>query len=223
MMRKNLAGMTLIELVVVLLILSLLGTIATTVYTGQVRRAQFAAAKTEIRQLELNITRYEVDLGVFPPSSSGSTFGASAASPIQDQRFGSVKGCGYLTLCLQHSMSGNTWKSADSRWKGPYMEIQQNRLGAINGEPVSAGVPPPQISLLDPWGNPYYYTRYTDYENFGGTRQTNSPFGALGETYYNPTTFQIFSLGPDGTTPGNGNCGLGPDDLNNFDTATIAN
>lgn len=223
MIWKKMAGMTLVELVVVLLILSLLATIAITVYSGQVRRAQFAVAKTEIRQLELNITRYEVDLGVFPPSSSGTTFGTSPASPLTDPRFNTGRGCGYLTLCLQHSMSGNAWKPADPRWKGPYMELQQNRLGLVQGGPVSSGASAPEICLLDPWGNPYYYVRFSDYETLGGTEQSNSPFGALGETYYNPTTFQIFSLGPDGSTPPRPNAGLGPDDVNNFDLATIVN
>jgi prepilin-type N-terminal cleavage/methylation domain-containing protein len=221
MERKTPRGLTLVELVVVLLILSLLATIAATVYTGNVQRAKFAVARTEIRQLELNVARYEVDLGVFPISSSGTRFGGYAPDPEQNLRFDTANGCGYLILCLQHSMSGNTFAPADVRWHGPYMELQQQKLGEIADltgriKLVTSSSIVPHICLLDPWDNPYYYVHSSDYETFGGTQQTNTPFAALGETFYNPSTFQIFSLGPDGTTLNAPNAGLGTDDINNF-------
>lgn len=204
-------GVTLLELVVVLLILSILSSIAITVYTGHVRRAQIAAAKVTIRELELNIHRYEMDLGVFPPSSSGTAFGAVAVNPTKP-----TLGDGYMSLALMHSLSGNATRPASARWQGPYMNVDQGKLGDVNGNEITSTIAAPSVCILDPWDRPYYYTRSSDYATFGATRQSNNPFATAGETFYNPSTFQIFSLGPDGVTLPAPNKGLGADDLNNF-------
>jgi prepilin-type N-terminal cleavage/methylation domain-containing protein len=204
-------GVTLLELVIVLLILSILSSIAITVYTGHVRRAQFAAAKVTIKELELNVHRYEIDLGDFPPSSSGTTFGANAINPTKP-----TVGDGYLTLALLHSLSGNATRPASSRWQGPYMTVDQGKQGDVNGNVISSSTAAPSVCILDPWSRPYYYTRSSDYAAFGATKQLNSAFATAGETFYNPSTFQIFSLGPDGVTLPAPNKGLGADDTNNF-------
>jgi prepilin-type N-terminal cleavage/methylation domain-containing protein len=208
---KN-VGVTLLELVVVLLILSILSSIAITVYTGHVRRAQFAAAKVTIKELELNVHRYEIDLGVFPPSSSGTAFGTTAINPTKP-----TIGDGYLTLALLHSMSGNATRPASVRWQGPYMSVDQGKLGDLSGSAISSATAAPMVCILDPWSRPYYYTRCSDYATFSATKQADSPFATAGETYYNPSTFQIYSLGPDGVTLPAPNKGLGGDDVNNFD------
>ena len=70
--------------------------------------------------------------------------------------------------------------------------------------------------MLDPWGRPYVYVRNSDYPRFGGTRQRDNPFSALGELYYNPSSFQIYSSGPDGVTLPIPERGLDGNDVNNF-------
>jgi prepilin-type N-terminal cleavage/methylation domain-containing protein len=217
MKLKSQRAFTIIELTVVALILSILASIAASVYVGYLRRARFAAARVTIRQIDLNCHAYQVDLGEFPLSSSGTAFGASLPNPIVGPG-GGVQGCGYMMLCLLHSYNGNAAAPASPRWAGPYMEVDQEQLGDPSGEPITESTPPPSVCLLDPWGQPYQYVRSDDYAAFGGTRQSNTPFPALGEMYYNPSTVQVWSLGPDGVTRNSPEAGLGRDDVNNFNT-----
>ncbi len=220
--QKKHLGLTIIELTVVILILSILSTISIGVYTGYLERARFAAARATINELELAITRYESDTGDFPVS--GRYTAAVVTDPILPatgffltNAGGGINGCGNLILCLQHSTSGDMTDPSDPRWFGPYISPQFDDLGDANGDPITAATHPADVNLLDPWGNPYRYVRSVAYTTATATEQTDSPF-YTNETYYNPLTYQIFSLGPDGLTESNPTSyGLGPDDVNNFD------
>src|SRR5690606_20774970 len=55
------SGVTLLELLVVLVIISILSTIAVGVYTKEVLRAKVARTRAEIRTLEVAINRYQID------------------------------------------------------------------------------------------------------------------------------------------------------------------
>lgn len=201
-----------IELLVVVLILGLLATLAVGVFTTQVERARYAKARQTIAALELAINRYQIDNGSYPPSGSG--------NPTGPQTF---EGNGLLHLALVHSMSGDMNNPASPRWQGPYITIQEDELGNINGTPLVDLNPVPsagEIQILDPWRSPYRYVRCcgsaTDnYDVNGGTLlPIGSPFAA--EKYYNPSTFQIVSKGRNGLTGGPGFAGLEDDDVNNF-------
>ena len=89
-------GVTLIELIVVLLIISLLSTIAVGVYTREVLRAKVARTRAEIRTLEVAVNRYQIDVGQFPPSSTG-----TALAPSTLDQLSLSPGCGYLQLAFQ--------------------------------------------------------------------------------------------------------------------------
>lgn len=206
-------AVTLLELLVVLLIVSILATLATGVYTGETRRAKVAATAALIHDLELAIARYEIDLGVIPPSGSGSL---SALSTGAD-------GSGFLYTALVHSVSGNAYSPANSLWRGPYINLQAKNL---DSGATSAG----QTDILDAWGNPVVYFASYDYvsdgatQMFSGTAPTGAdpdlpapnPFVSLGETYYNTSTCQIYSLGPDGATLSDPYAGAAADDVSNF-------
>ncbi|MFP4379029.1 MAG: prepilin-type N-terminal cleavage/methylation domain-containing protein [Candidatus Sumerlaeia bacterium] len=212
-------GVTIIELTVVLLILSILATIAASVYAGYVTRAKYSVARSDIRNLELAATRYQVDTGAFPISSSGDNFGSSDPNPQLSLEAGTL-GCGYLILSLRHSLSGDAFDPASPRWSGPYIEIDQKDLGVIDNSgnitQMTSSTPLPRINFLDPWGNPYYYVRSEDYFSFGATEVTDSPFV---EPFYNPSTVQIYSKGQDGQTLSPPQAGLDTDDVNNFNSA----
>jgi len=210
-------GVTLIELVVVVLIIAILSSIGVSVYVGQVERARRAACKDTIRQLELAISRYEVDVGQYPVSSSGTTYSPAGVSLLVDGNQNGV-GCGYLQLCLRTSLNGDLNSPLDSRWQGPYINFNEDRLGDISGNPVTSSITKPEVQLLDPWGKPYYYIQWQNYGTMGGTeRPTGDPF-YTSETYYNPRTFQIFSKGPNGITieTPKGRRGTESDDVNNW-------
>ncbi len=204
-------GVTLIELLVVIMIIGILSTIAITSYTGQVERARYAACRDTVHQIEMAVTSYEIDVGQLPPSGSGTNLAPSPPNPSSP-----ATGCGYLQVALLHSLSGNAYNPLDYRWVGPYLDVDQRQLGDLDGNPVEFSTPRASVQILDPWYQPYYYVRSQDYDSFGGTeRPTDDPFFPE-ETYYNPVTFQIFSMGRNGITNPVPYRGLETDDVANF-------
>lgn len=193
---------------VVVLILSILATIATGVYTGKTQEARIAAAHALIHNLEVAITRYEIDTGSLPPSGSG-------PMPVTttDAR---NNGSGYLHEVLVHGVSSNAYQPGSNLWKGPYLTLQ---IGSFAVKDAGGNINAPgMIDILDPWGMPILYYAWPEYAtttgNYsGGTYlfTATAPDGANAnlpapnpyastETYYNPRTFQLISFGPDAAT-----------------------
>jgi len=199
------SAITLLELLVVLGIVGLLATIAYSAYSGHILRAKVAAAFTQISQLELACSQYEADTGQFPPS--GSLVFGDTGQPAE--------GCGYMLTALITGLSPHGGP-VPPRWKGPYIEVRQSHVGLLPaGEPLdpTTTYPPGSIQLLDPWGMPYHYIRSVDYAGLGGTPVPQpSPF----EFWYNPSTFQIVSWGPNFSSQARPNMGLDDDDVTNF-------
>lgn len=210
-------GVTLLELIVVLVIVSLLSTIAVGIYTKEILRAKIAKTRAEIRTLEVAINRYQIDLGQYPPSSSGTQIAPNALDQANPFR-----GTGYLQLALRASLNGNSNAALSSRWVGPYMDWDENRLGTLTGVPITASTDLPQIVFVDPFDNPYHYVNSKDYTTLGGTfLPTTSPYFAT-ETYFNPSTVQIISTGPDGTSDATPNqWGTQTDDVTNWESPNI--
>lgn len=213
---SKISGLTLLELVAVIVIISILSSIGANVFFGQIKNAKIAATRVLISELQTAITRYQIDVGTWPPSGSGNVTTGTLPS-IAAQDF--VDGAGLLHLALVHSLSGDSTNPSDQNWAGPYMGFQADRL--------TTGTPG-QIQMLDSFGTELQYVRSDDYTTtytvsaiimeagtimFDGTesasvRATADPdlpspnpfFG--GERFYNVSTFQLFSFGPDGTTFG---------------------
>jgi type II secretory pathway pseudopilin PulG len=230
-------AVTLMELLVVVLIISILSTIATGVYTNQTRRARVAATQDLIRQLSVAITRYENDLGAFPPSGTSTVFPPTSTGARYD-------GSGLLELALVHSMNGNANAPASSLWQGPYISLQ---AGATLPTPIIATDTPVTTAsqyvmggynIVDPWGGTIHYVQHEDYGTSTGTTFAGgttlfppgfdaaaagansnlpapNPYYAT-EIYYNPSTYQLFSYGPDGKTLAKPYYGTAADDINNF-------
>jgi len=215
-MKANRRAVTLIELLVVLAILGLLATVAYGVYSAHVLRAKATACSLQIHELETACTQYQVDCGEYPPSSSGTRLAPGPIDPSNNPGEGAI-GCGYLITALVASLSGDMHNPIDLRWKGPYIELNQSRLCDITGQPLdpSQPIPMPAVQLPDPWGTPYYYVRSADYATFGGTRvPPNSPFAS--DIWYNPSTVQIVSWGPNQTSNARPFLGTDDDDITNF-------
>lgn len=208
---KGKRGFTLIELLVVVLILLLLATIAVGVYIRELARARYATAKSTITEMDRACARYQIDLGVYPPSGSLSyTFTDS---------LGSVNtGCGFLEEALLHSIGGSTHAPSNSGWMGPYLNVQVEILNPFNSS--GTFVSPGDVQIIDPWKSPYRYVRQADYAVNGTKLPTNSAFGtypyAATETWFNPSTCQIVSKGPNGVTNPDPNYGTENDDVSNF-------
>jgi prepilin-type N-terminal cleavage/methylation domain-containing protein len=200
---------TLIELLAVVLILGILASISVGVYTTQVERARIAAARTMISELEVAINRYQIDTGQYPPSGSGSgSFPASA--PAQ--------GCGYLQEALA---VGFGTSETSTNWHGPYITVKREYLGDINGlsvEEAGGTLVAGQVQILDPWRSPYRYVRSgpspDSYATMGAIELPSGYPYAPG--YYNPSTFQISSRGPNSLPAAWNEIGKEPDDVTNF-------
>lgn len=208
-------GVTLLELIVVVVIVSILSTVAVGVFTKEISRAKYARARAEIRTLEVAIAQYEVDTGHLPPSGSGSNF-----APSNITTTGLAAGSGYLQMSLRSSLNGFPNSPLSQRWLGPYIDWDYNRLGNLNGDSIMTSpgntAALGEICFLDPWGGPYIFIRATDYATRGGTElSSTNPFFAT-ETYYNPSTFQIISEGPTLDTLPAPSRGTQSDDVTNF-------
>lgn len=214
MKRPPNKGVTILELLVVLVIISILSTIAVGIYSNQIMRARYAKARAEIRVLETAIAQYEVDTGDIPPSGSGNNIAPNNIDPSDP-----YVGCGYLTLALRSSLNGQPNSPISARWQGPYVYWDYNRLGDVSGQPITGAgntAPLPGISFLDPFGMPYQYIRAEDYLDLGGAElPASNPF-AGSETWYNPSTFQIISYGADRTSLAHPLVGTATDDISNF-------
>jgi type II secretion system protein G len=213
---------TLVELLVVVLILGLLSTILVGVYTNQVERARVASTRSTIAALELAINRYQIDLGDFPPSGSGTL--PYSFPPV-------FEGSGYLQAALMTSLSGQSTAPGSNRWMGPYITVRNERLGNLNGQSLAdpnlvLSIPAGSLQFLDAWSQPIRYVRSRSlvaidgsidrYDvNVGTSLPSTHPF-ATTETYYNPSSFQLVSKGVDGVTLPPPNFGTDPNDITNF-------
>lgn len=215
-------GLTLLELLVVILILGILSTIATGVFIGQTERARIAATQDLLRELNLGAARYQIDTGQWPASGSATdvTISGSVATFTGRTR----TGAGLLHLSLVHSLSGSAFTPFPSTWNGPYIEFRASQLSPSQ----QLG----NIQILDPFLNFVQYVNSDDFadgttfvgtELFPGARPVtantdlpaNSPFAAT-ETFYNPFTIQLYSPGSDGSTAADPFAGTEIDDINNF-------
>jgi prepilin-type N-terminal cleavage/methylation domain-containing protein len=215
-MSDRRSGVTILELLVVLFVVGLLATIAYSVYGQHVYHARIAATKAEISEFELACAQYEVDTGQYPPSSSGTRLPPGPIDPIMVGGEGAI-GCGYMMTALRGSLSGNPYMPIDARWKGPYIQVNENRIGDLFGNPLdpTIGYVMPMAQILDRWGQPYYYVRSADYAQGNATRvPATSPFAS--EIWYNPSTIQIVSKGPNSWSLPRPQLGLDEDDITNW-------
>jgi len=215
-MKQRKYGVTIVELVVVLGIISILSTIAVGIYIQELRRARIAKTRAEIRNLEVAINRYQIDVGQFPPSGTGENL-----APLVLNNPAPAAGNGYMQVALRASLNGNSQAPLDGRWIGPYIEFQENRLGTLTGSPIdSTTSSPAEVQFLDVWGTPYRFINSNDYASFGGTfLPPDSPYRAT-ERFYNVSTFQLVSYGPNGTTDFSGNAiGTEDDDIPNWEAS----
>lgn len=217
--RRRAKGVTILELLVVVLIIGILATIATGVYIGQTARAKIVATQDQIREITIAATRFFLDTGEFPPSGTATvTIDPASLTPV----IGPVdrRGSGLLYLTLVHSISGDAFNPIPSIWGGPYMEFQAVRLGpdidpttGLNSNELG------RTQILDVFARPFQYVFSADYAiapfqgavmfealripgfDFQRELPENNPFFAT-ETHYNAISFQIYSFGPNGLTFG---------------------
>ncbi len=195
-MRNKYRGFTLIELLTVIAIIAILAGILMPVVGSAQKKAAEVKAKALIESISVAIKMYEMDFGDFPPDDNHAS---SAAYNRSSEAL-------YHSLTTQWTGGTNASISA-----GPYMEFKgdvNKRIGVADRDGDN------RYEIVDPWGNEICY-------------ESNDDNGAGGDApYHNRFSFDIFSMGVDGTTADfNGttdftpstNSGTQTGDINNWD------
>jgi len=221
-------AVTLTELLVVVVIISLLATIAVPVYVNKAEQARIATAIQETRELANAEEQCAIAHGVYMPLqvlddnpkdwelnlqnsddinntvTRGTIFIIYATQPILQQSLGQASLTINGSLASQNIIKG---------WKGPFVNVNRaafadeiQRSGIPNDEKIAYDFP------LDPWGTPYrLYSplglvgsgAWGDYATFTGNfSAVNRSFsdGMLTQQSQRFDRFAVVSFGPDRTS-----------------------
>lgn len=170
---RNKKGFTLMELLTVIAVMAVLAGLLLPALRRARMRARVAAAESMIASLQVALSMYNMDYGVFPASTDvvGTQYnGNSFATNVENN----------LVAALASPAKG-----------GPYMEFRGRDLDFDSGTDRHV--------VLDPWGRAYVYTARRP-EGGGEVSDNYGPFHPHDDPLDN--TYNIFSLGPDGYSDG---------------------
>jgi prepilin-type N-terminal cleavage/methylation domain-containing protein len=216
--RRQRAGFTLVEMLVVIAIIGILASILLPVFHSVVDRAKRAKAKTEATSLAQAIEGYDSAYGRFPVSTNAQNTATAAGSDYTYGGTGRDAG-GNVTWTLgtmtndeviailmdlqTYPGGGNTINY--NHVKNPQQTIFLN--AHMSGDTSSPGVGT-DLVYRDPWGNPYIITMDLNYdENCEDAFYkmpavaTNYPSGLILQSdgnYAARTKVMVWSSGPDG-------------------------
>ncbi len=171
---KNKKAFTLMELLTVIAVMAILAGLLLPALRRARARARTAAAESMIASLQVALSMYNMDYGMYPASTAadatqnnGNSFGTTAANN--------------LVAALTAPTLG-----------GPYMELRGSDLDTEPTNNLSH-----RNVVLDPWGRAYVYTARRPE---AGGDASGGPFHPHPDPLDN--TYNIYSLGPDGMTFG---------------------
>ena len=174
-------GFTLIELLVSMAIIAILAGILLPIIQRARVNAKIAATKTLLLQITGALDRYNEDWGHFPPDFSNSNTyikfeNYTVASPT-------------FTATMQTTSEALAYylTNPNITRKHPYLELQAElqRVDYNTNE-----LP----EVCDAWQRPFLYNR----PGFMG--QTATTFNTAGDPTHHTTTYDLFSVGPNGQT-----------------------
>ena len=189
-------GFTLVELLVVIAIIAALSGLITASLTAARRSAIKKNCRMEIDRIALALSTYMSDFGDYPPSDLErfyETIGNGINSGVE---------CLLAHLCTQ-------------RKGGPYFEFKEDYLANADRDVLQDKDLLKELDWQfgddqlreynDPWGNPYVYIHNRDYDRTftifddeGRKVVVRAGRSSASATYHGPTTFQLYSLGPNG-------------------------
>lgn len=193
-------GFTLIEMLVVVTIISILAGLS---LVGVQKARQYGnekAAKVELQMLAARLQSFSNGFGDFPPTSLADI--KVKGNSIND-------GNESLFLFLLSRKHGGPFADdlKEDRWRntdGDDLKGVDTKVLAKEIDPVRQT--PPLLEYVDLWGNPYIYIHSRDYgkkfkyqNDEGMVFEAEARKNAVTGTYYAPTTFQLWSVGRDGT------------------------
>jgi prepilin-type N-terminal cleavage/methylation domain-containing protein len=176
-MKKR--GFTLVELMIAISIITLLTTMVTVGLLKAKGNAKIQTTRALIANIQAGIENYYGAFGDYPPTS------------LEDSGMsvnGVNNGIESVVVCLSTSNKG-----------GPFLlGVLESKYKDLDNDNVR--------EIIDEWNHPLIYFHSRDYDNPGkggsySFRKTgdaiNPPVNPATMTYYNPYTFQIWSVGPD--------------------------
>ncbi len=198
-------GFTLVEILVVLAIIATLAALILPNLLSVSRQGEVTETQSTIDAICTNLAAYESDFGDYPPSN------------LSDYKVGSSNKVNEGVECLVVGLS-------TKNKHGPYMDWQSSQLintdeDSLNSKAFNSYLGNNNLwEVCDFWGNPMVYIHHRDYgKKLKYTDMEGNQFTVKARkskklgVYYNPTTFQLWSIGPDMTN----NDGAG-DDIKNW-------
>lgn len=207
----NKKAFTLVELLVVVAIIGILAAILVPNVRQNLDRAKIAKTKSLISNIEYALTVYKQDTGNYPESYDLQNLYIS----LTEMSNANIEADADEVRVFPDDQLSNP----DSYWEDPNPAVASSDLAQIVN---TAGVPTEGLTaqmdgepvFVDAWNRPIYYISSAVY-NPGGRKdfrrggQRGNRFDdpcayelRNGERFrpYNPTSFQLISFGPDGTT-----------------------
>lgn len=207
-------GFSLVELLVVVAIIGILSVILVPNVQEQLRKAKIAKTKALISSLEVTLTTYKNDFGKYPPSYDLQSLYIALVEQAK-------------TPYEPDSDEYRLVKKGQSIYQNPDRpsDLLENLLQQA-GVPASALKAQQEENVfIDAWENPIYYISSETYNPSGRSDFRKSSSNTFNDNLpcayemregkrskpFRPTSFQLISFGPDGTTitPSRSNGGIG--------------
>ena len=191
-------GFSLIELLVVITIIGILAGLGMTMLGGAQRDAEEQTCKATILSLTSALDSYKNDRrhGAFPPTSLE---GKKGLGKLMNR---TNMGAESLFVALSSpSFKGD--KPAEEMGDDSFANLDEDQ----SQKSMTVFGATDLFSFLDPWGNPFAYFNAADYADpklrsyrmESGDDVTVRPWkNTKTKSYFQPTSYQLFSAGPDG-------------------------
>lgn len=240
--KRGRAGVTLLELLVVILIITLLATAATPVFINRIQEARLATARFEVEEIAKAQQLLALVHGVYVPiqvlddlpfvpsgvvrdtgrddieneTSGGSIFLIDITRNSEVMQLAS----GQTDLNLSNFTTDPIPQRVATGWKGPFLNPQRVWVGTDNVLDLNNDTEARFDHPLDPWGSPYRFFAPTGLIGSGASSLTRTSYSSNGFSDGRVTSntdrfdrYAIVSLGPDGDFGAAGNASFVGDDV----------
>jgi len=176
--RAGRKGFTLVELLVVIAILGILAGFLLPAVSKSREAAKVVATRAMLDGLKIAISDYFKDNGVYPPE--------------KDERLDKCSECLYFYLSGQditspkENVRDNLQKERSTA--KVYYDFTTNDLADHDDDGY--------YEVIDSWGQPWLYVRGA----YPGKPSTSSGMGKDGKPWHRKSSFDLYSVGPDGKT-----------------------